>query len=63
MIALFTTKTRMFCQKDLLFKFTIGKIGLTIEANDSILVLVVKWYHHANGLWKPALWDNHLFPF
>ena len=27
-----------------------GKISQTIEATNGILVLVVKWHHHANGL-------------
>ena len=46
----FTTKTRMLCQNAFLFKFsfsvgnkeTIKKISLTLEATNSILVLVVK---------------------
>ena len=54
----FTTKTRMLCQNAFLFKFVfslgnkekIGKISVTIEASNSILVSVVKWHHHENGL-------------
>ena len=49
----FTTKTRMLCQNAFLFKLvfslgykeTIGKISLSIEATNGILVLVVKWRH------------------
>lgn len=48
----------MRCQNALLLKFvlslgnkkTIGKITLTIEATNSILVLLVKRCHHANGI-------------
>ena len=54
----FTTKPKMLCQNAFLFKFvsslgnreTTGKISLTIEATNSVLVLVVKWRHHANGV-------------
>ena len=59
----FTSKTRMLCQNAFLFKFvfsrgnkkTIGKISLTIEASNNILVLVVKWGHHENG---PFKWES-----
>ena len=33
---------------------SIGKINLTTEATSNILVLVVKWRHHANGLLRPV---------
>ena len=34
----------------------IGKISLKIEATNSVLVLVVKWRHHANGLLTIGSW-------
>ena len=46
----------MLCQNAFFFKFSLGnketirKISLTIEATNGILVLEVKWRHHANGL-------------
>ena len=50
----------MLCQNAFLFKFvfslgykeSIGKISLTIEATDGILVLVLKWCYHAKDLLK-----------
>ena len=37
------------------------KISLTIEATDSILVLVVKWRHHANGLLTFVVLAGNIF--
>ena len=72
----------MLCQNAFLFKFvfsvgnkeTIKKVSLTLEATNSILVLVEKWRHHANSIGRvhyilkfrhgyEALWSNFTTQF